>query len=173
MTRQAERATGAHHGTEGHPGASRRLAAGDGAPRLALPGAEVHLGQARVDAQQATQRSQLVDLLAFQALNLVAAGRLDAAEAVEGDGDGARGDLGLAEARRGELAIGVTGNNIYRDNQSNSRNEFTMFFENFEGIVNTTSCPAHILDIPACWSGVQIDDIAINCQGGDEVGYQS
>lgn len=74
---------------------------------------------------------------------------------------------------RGELAIGVTGNNIYRDNQSNSRNEFTFFFENFEGIVNTTSCPAHIIDIPACWSGVQIDDIAINCQGGDEVGYQS
>lgn len=37
---------------------------------------------ARVDAQQATQRSQLVDLLAFQALNLVAAGRLDEAEAV-------------------------------------------------------------------------------------------
>lgn len=74
---------------------------------------------------------------------------------------------------RGELAIGVTGNNIYRDNQSNSRNEFTFFFENFEGVVDTTSCPAHILDIPACWNGVQIDDIVINCQGGDEAGYQS
>lgn len=74
---------------------------------------------------------------------------------------------------RGELAIGVTGNNIYRDNVSNSRNEFTFFFENFEGVVDTTSCPAHILDIPACWNGVQIDDIVINCQGGDEVGYQS
>lgn len=74
---------------------------------------------------------------------------------------------------RGELAIGVTGNNIYRDNQSNSRNEFTFFFENFEGIVNTTSCPAHILDIPAHWTGVQIDDIVLNAQGGDEVGYQS
>lgn len=74
---------------------------------------------------------------------------------------------------RGELAIGVTGNNIYRDNQSNSRNEFTFFFENFEGIVDTTSCPAHILDIEACWNGVQIDDIVINCQGGDEVGFQS
>jgi len=74
---------------------------------------------------------------------------------------------------RGELAIGVTGNNIYRDNQSNSRNEFTLFFENFEGIVDTTSCPAHILDIPACWNGAQIDDVVINCQGGDEAGYQS
>ncbi len=74
---------------------------------------------------------------------------------------------------RGELAIGVTGNNIYRDNQSNSRNEFTFFFENFEGIVDTTSCPAHTLDIPVCWSGVQIDDIVIACQGQDELGYQS
>lgn len=74
---------------------------------------------------------------------------------------------------RGELAVGVTGNNIYRDNESNRRNQFTFFFENFEGVVNTTSCPAHVLDIPACWNGAQIDDIVINCQGGDEVGYQS
>jgi hypothetical protein len=79
----------------------------------------------------------------------------------------------FAAIDRGELAIGVTGNNIYRDNESNRRNQFTFFFENFEGVVNTTSCPAHILDIPACWNGVQIDDIVINCQGGDEVGYQS
>ena len=74
---------------------------------------------------------------------------------------------------RGELAVGVTGNNIYRDNASNQRNQFTFFFENFEGIVNTTSCPAHILDIPVCWNGAQIDDIVINCQGGDQIGYQS
>lgn len=79
----------------------------------------------------------------------------------------------LAVMDRGELAIGVTGNGIYRDNNSNARNEFTFFFENFEGIVNTTSCPAHIIDVPVCWSGVQIDDIVINCQGGDELGYQS
>ena len=74
---------------------------------------------------------------------------------------------------KGELSIGVTGNNMYRDNESNAQNQFTVFVESFEGIVNTTSCPAHILDIPVCWSGVQIDDIVINCQGGDEVGYQS
>lgn len=79
----------------------------------------------------------------------------------------------FAAIDRGELAIGVTGNNIYRDNESNKRNQFTFFFENFEGVVNTTSCPAHLLDIPACWNGAQIDDIVINCQGGDEVGYQS
>ena len=74
---------------------------------------------------------------------------------------------------RGELAVGVTGNNIYRDNDSNRRNQFTFFFENFEGVVSTTSCPAHLLDIPACWNGVQIDDIAIACQGQDEPGQNS
>jgi hypothetical protein len=79
----------------------------------------------------------------------------------------------FAAIDRGELAIGVTGNNIYRDNESNRRNQFTFFFENFEGVVNTTSCPAYTLDIPTCWNGAQIDDIVINCQGGDEVGYQS
>lgn len=79
----------------------------------------------------------------------------------------------FAAIDRGELAIGVTGNNIYRDNESNSRNQFTYFFENFEGVVDTTSCPAHILSIDTCWNGAQIDDIVINCQGGDEAGYQS
>lgn len=74
---------------------------------------------------------------------------------------------------RGNVSIGVTGNNIYRDTTSNARNQFTFFFESFEGIVNTTSCPAHVLDIPVCWNGAQIDDIVINCQGGDEAGYQS
>jgi len=67
---------------------------------------------------------------------------------------------------RGELSIGVTGNNIYRDNASNRKNEFTFFFENFEGIVDTNSCPAHILEIPElCYNGVQIDDVVINCDG--------
>lgn len=74
---------------------------------------------------------------------------------------------------RGELAIGVTGNGLYRDNTSNSKNQFTFFFENFEGIVNTTSCPAHILHIPVCWNGVQVDDQLVNCLGRDEAGYQS
>ena len=82
-----------------------------------------------------------------------------------------RGKFALMD--KGELSIGVTGDHIYRDNTSNSQNQFTMFWENFEGVVNTTTCPAHILNIPACWNGVQIDDIVINCQGGDEVGYQS
>lgn len=64
---------------------------------------------------------------------------------------------------RGELRVGVTGNNIYRDNTSNSRNEFTFFFENFEGIVDTTSCPADLLDFTLCFNGVQVDDVAVDC----------
>lgn len=79
----------------------------------------------------------------------------------------------FAAIDRGELAIGVTGNNIYRDNESNKRNQFTFFFENFEGVVDASCEPAHILNIPACWSGVQIDDQLVNCTGGDMDGYQS
>lgn len=75
---------------------------------------------------------------------------------------------------RGELSIGVTGNNIYRDNTSNSRNEFTMFFESFEGVIDTNTCPAHIISIDnLCYNGQQIADLVINCEGGDEVGAAS
>lgn len=66
---------------------------------------------------------------------------------------------------RGELRIGVTGNNIYRDNDSNTRNEFTMFFESFEGVVNTDSCPYYLLTVPACWNGVQVADVEVGCEG--------
>jgi len=70
---------------------------------------------------------------------------------------------------RGELSIGVTGNNIYRDNASNSKNQFTMFFENFEGLVNTNSCPAYLLTVEGlCHNGVQIDDAVIDCVGVGE-----
>jgi hypothetical protein len=79
----------------------------------------------------------------------------------------------FAAIDRGELAIGVTGNNIYRDNESNKRNQFTFFFENFEGVVDASCEPAHLLNVPACWNGVQIDDIVLTCDGLDEVGYQS
>lgn len=67
---------------------------------------------------------------------------------------------------RGELNIGVTGNGLYRDNVSNSRNEFTFFFENYEGLVNTDSCPAHIIQINnVCWNGKQIHDAYVDCEG--------
>ena len=62
---------------------------------------------------------------------------------------------------RGQLSVGVAANNIYRDNTSNTRNEFTMFFENFEGLVNTDSCPAYKFRIDnVSWNGVQVGDIA-------------
>jgi hypothetical protein len=67
---------------------------------------------------------------------------------------------------RGELSIGVTGNNLYRDNASNSKNQFTFFFENFEGLVDTNSCPAYLLTVEdLCHSGIQIADEVINCDG--------
>ena len=77
-----------------------------------------------------------------------------------------RGKFGVMD--RGQLNIGVTGNNIYRDNSSNASNQFTMFFENFEGVVNTDSCPAYLLELPnLCYNGVQIDDLALACDGGE------
>lgn len=82
-----------------------------------------------------------------------------------------RGKLALMD--RGQLSIGVAPNGLYRDTRTNEDNSFRIFFENFEGVVNTNTCPAHILSIPVCWSGVQIDDIVISCQGRDEIGYQS
>jgi hypothetical protein len=67
---------------------------------------------------------------------------------------------------RGELSIGVTGNNLYRDNSSNASNNFTMFFENFEALVDTNSCPAYLLTVEnICHSGVQIADVEIDCDG--------
>ncbi len=78
----------------------------------------------------------------------------------------------LAVIDRGNVLVGVTGNPL-RDNTSNSRNEHTYWFENAEGIVNSDTCPAHILDVPVCWNGAQIADLIIDCQGRDEVGYQS
>lgn len=64
---------------------------------------------------------------------------------------------------RGELRVGVTGNNIYRDLTSLMRNEFTFFFESFEGIVDTNSCPADLVSIPTCFNGVQVADVTVDC----------
>lgn len=75
-----------------------------------------------------------------------------------------RGKLRLID--RGNLNIGVAPGNLYRDNESNSHNEFTFFFESFEGLVDTDTCPMYLLDIPTCWNGVQVADItAPECDG--------
>ena len=75
---------------------------------------------------------------------------------------------------RGELRIGVTGNNIYRDKTDLMANQFTMFWENFEGIVNTNTCPAHIVELDnLCYNGVQAADVAVGCEGVDYPGVGS
>ena len=80
----------------------------------------------------------------------------------------------LAVMDRGELNIGVTGNGLYRDNTSNSRNEFTFFFESFEGLVDTDSCPAHILQFDnLCFNGRQLADLWVNCYGLPEESAES
>jgi hypothetical protein len=69
---------------------------------------------------------------------------------------------------RGELSIGVTGNGRIRDITSLMNNTFTMFFENFEGVADMDSCPAHILSINnLCYNGQQIAPILIDCEGND------
>jgi hypothetical protein len=74
---------------------------------------------------------------------------------------------------RGQLSIGVTGNNIYRLEDDLRRNQFTFFFENFEGLIDTDSCDAHKIRIPACWNGVQIADDVIDCEGNNYAGVGS
>ena len=71
---------------------------------------------------------------------------------------------------RGELSIGVTGNGMYRDNASNASNNFTFFFENFEALVDTNSCPAYLLTVEdLCHNGIQIADEVLDCDGGNTI----
>jgi len=83
-----------------------------------------------------------------------------------------RGKFALMD--RGNLNIGVTGNNQYRVDDDLLRNQFRFFFESFEGVINTNTCPAHILQIDTtCWNGVQIDDQVMGCAGEDVIGVGS
>jgi hypothetical protein len=67
---------------------------------------------------------------------------------------------------RAQVSLGVTGNNWYRDNASNNKNEVTFFVENYEGVVDTTSCPAHILHWDAlCYNGREVADVVTDCNG--------
>lgn len=74
----------------------------------------------------------------------------------------------FAVMTRGELSIGVTGNNMYRQDDDLLKNQFTFFIENYEGLIDTDSCPAHTMRVPACWSGVQIADDVIACDGSGD-----
>jgi hypothetical protein len=76
-----------------------------------------------------------------------------------------RGKFALMD--RGELTIGVTGNNMYRLEDDLRKNQFTFFYESFEGLIDTDSCPAHVLQLRGlCYTGHQIADQLIACEGG-------
>lgn len=72
----------------------------------------------------------------------------------------------FARMDRGDLTVGVSPNNIYRKEDDLMRNQFTFFFESFEGLIDTDSCPAHLIEIPnLCFNGAQIADVAVDCEG--------
>lgn len=67
---------------------------------------------------------------------------------------------------RGDLTVGVANGNIYRDNDSNTRNEFTIFQESFEGLMDlgATNYAVHIDNV--CLRGTQTADVtALECAG--------
>lgn len=74
---------------------------------------------------------------------------------------------------KGVLNLGLGGNPIRIDDDV-LRNQHTYFFESFEGLVDTDSCPAHILTVPGlCYNGAQIADSQIECEGYNMVGVGS
>lgn len=65
---------------------------------------------------------------------------------------------------RGELTIGVTNGGIYRDNASNAVNEFSIFRENFEGLIDFGAKSLAITINGACPGGAQTADVeSITC----------
>lgn len=74
----------------------------------------------------------------------------------------------------GNMTVGVQPNNVYRVGDDLLRNRFRMFWESTEGVLDTNTCPAHIIEFNnLCFNGQQIADLVINCEGGDEVGPAS
>lgn len=63
----------------------------------------------------------------------------------------------------GNLNIGVTPNNIYRDNNSNAANQFTMFWESFEGLVDFGCRNLHLNMTDVCVGGTQVADVVSEC----------
>lgn len=79
----------------------------------------------------------------------------------------------FAVINKGQLQLGLGGNPI-RIEEDVRRNQATFFFESFEGLVDTDSCPAHLLTVPGlCYNGGQIADIGIGCSGDDIPGFGS
>jgi hypothetical protein len=79
----------------------------------------------------------------------------------------------FAVINKGQLQLGLGGNPL-RIEEDVRRNQATFFFESFEGLVDTDSCPAHLITIPGlCYNGGQIADVAIGCSGNDIPGFGS
>ena len=65
---------------------------------------------------------------------------------------------------RGDLTVGVQNGGIYRDNASNSKNQATLFQENFEGLIDFGATTYALTIQGACPSGAQVADVtAITC----------
>ena len=74
---------------------------------------------------------------------------------------------------KGQLNLGLGGNPIRIENDVR-QNQATFFFESYEGLIDTTSCPAHLLTVTGlCYNGFQIADRKIECEGYDLVGEGS
>lgn len=65
---------------------------------------------------------------------------------------------------RGDLTIGVQPGGVYRDNSSNARNQFTIFQENFEGLIDFGARTYSLTIEGACPGGAQTADVTtITC----------
>ena len=65
----------------------------------------------------------------------------------------------------GRMDIGVAPGNIYRDNVSNTKNQYTLFWETFEGIVDFGCTSLHMRFQDVCVGGAQPADCALICDG--------
>ena len=65
---------------------------------------------------------------------------------------------------RGDLTIGVTNGGIYRDQAANAANEFSIFQENFEGLIDFGARTYALTITGACIGGAQTADVtSITC----------
>lgn len=65
----------------------------------------------------------------------------------------------------GAMDVGVAPGDIYRDNTSNTKNEFTIFVEAAEGIVDMGCTSLHMRFQDLCVSGAQPADATLLCDG--------
>lgn len=70
---------------------------------------------------------------------------------------------------RGDFSVGVAGAPA-RDSETIKTNRAVFFYENFEGLVNTDTCPAYTLTIDALrFTGQQVADITLTSLGAEPV----